>query len=340
MDNKQRSEFWDKLLSLEGKDKNADQIELNYSIILPHYLYRYRPVTMRSLDALRTNKLYFSTANYYDDPFDTFIHVDLAELQRTMEQVNRGTINEEQIFQYIKAALTSLLGTEVQDEMLSGSIKQLIANLLKAEFRSQIMSYFRNIRNEIKKDIWTVCFSENGFNEVLWLKYAQQHKGFVIQYDMTKPEKIFCGTYEKCNACGLPQVGTPLYPVMYSDTHYNGTRFAQFIVACTYMGVIPGSPIYSVLDSAMGGMNWERERISLIKKKCHEYDKEWRLILNGPMKGPVMREWQPEAVILGLNIETAERNLVISSAREAGVGKIYQTYIDDNGLLNAGAIDM
>lgn len=78
MDYKQRSEFWDKLLALEGKDKNADQIELNKSIFLPRYLYRYRPVTMRSLDALRTNKLYFSTANYYDDPFDTFIHVDLC----------------------------------------------------------------------------------------------------------------------------------------------------------------------------------------------------------------------------------------------------------------------
>ena len=103
MDYKQRSEFWDKLLALEGKDKNTDQIELNKSIFLPRYLYRYRPVTMRSLDALRTNKLYFSTANYYDDPFDTFIHVDLAGLQRIMEQVNSGTINEEQIVQYCQA---------------------------------------------------------------------------------------------------------------------------------------------------------------------------------------------------------------------------------------------
>ena len=340
MDYKQRSEFWDKLLALEGKDKNADQIELNKSIFLPRYLYRYRPVTMRSLDALRTNKLYFSTANYYDDPFDTFIHVDLAGLQRIMEQVNSGTINEEQIFQYAKTVLANLFGTEVQDDALLGSIKQLITNLSNAEFRNQTMNFFRNIRNEIKKDIWTVCFSENGFNETLWLKYAQQHKGFAIQYDMNKPENILCGTYEKCKACGVPQAGTPLYPVMYSDTHYNGTRFAQFIVACTYMGIIPGSPIYSVLDSAMGGMSWERERISLIKKKCHEYDEEWRLILNGSMKEPVMREWRPEAVILGLNMETAERNLVISSAREAGVGKIYQSYIDDSGLLTAGRIDI
>ncbi len=66
-----------------------------------------------------------------------------------------------------------------------------------------------------------------------------------------------------------------------------------------------------------------REKISLIKKKCHEYDEEWR----------------PEAIFLGLNMEKAERNFVISAAREAGIKKIYQSYIDDNGLMNAGSFD-
>lgn len=339
MDCKQRNEFWEKLLSLIGKDKNADQIELNKTISIPRYLYRYRPVNMKSLDALRTNKLYFSTANYYDDPFDTFIHVDLADLQKAMEQVRNGIIKEDQLFQFVKNTFASILGQEVQDEILSESIKQLVSSLSSAELCNQIIGFFRNIRNEIKKDIWTVCFSENGFNEVLWLKYAQQHKGFVVQYDMNKPENILCGSYEKCEACGVPLSGTPLYPVMYSDHYYNGTRFAQFIVICTFMRLVPDTPPFIALDAAMGGMSWERERISLIKKKCHEYDEEWRMVLNGSMKGPIMREWRPEAVILGLNMEKAEKNLVISSAKEAGIGKIYQSYIDDRGILNANSID-
>jgi len=79
---------------------------------------------------------------------------------------------------------------------------------------------------------------------------------------MDKPESILCGTYEKCKSCSVPQTGTSMYPVMYSNTYYNGTRFAQFIVSCTYLGILPGSPIYSILDSAMGGMSWERENIS------------------------------------------------------------------------------
>ena len=53
------------------------------------------------------------------------------------------------------------------------------------------------------------------------------------------------------------------------------------------------------------------------------------------MNGPVMREWIPSAVILGLNMGDAERNLTISIAKEAGVKSIYDSYIDDKGMLNA-----
>lgn len=46
--------------------------------MFPKYLYRYRPASLKAIEALRTNRLYFSTANYYDDPFDTFINIDLG----------------------------------------------------------------------------------------------------------------------------------------------------------------------------------------------------------------------------------------------------------------------
>ena len=132
-------------MSLDGKDKKTDQIELNKTITIPRYLYRYRPVNMNSLDALRTNKLYFSTANYYDDPFDTFIHVDLSGLQKTIEQVRDGTIEEDQICQFVKAALVQVFGKKVEDEALSESIEQLITKLSNKEFCNQIIGFFRNI---------------------------------------------------------------------------------------------------------------------------------------------------------------------------------------------------
>ena len=93
--------------------------------------------------------------------------------------------------------------------------------------------------------------------------------------------------------------------------------------------------ILSSVITAFGNVNWESERITLIKKECHRYDEEWRIILNCRMNGPVMREWIPSAVILGLNMGYEERNLTISAAKEAGVKNIYNSYIDDKGMLNA-----
>ena len=43
------------------------------------------------------------------------------------------------------------------------------------------------------------------------------------------------------------------------------------------------------------------------------------------MKPPIMMEWIPSGIILGLRMETAEENLVVSMAKEAGVKSIYKS---------------
>ena len=73
MNHSEREQFWQTLCSLPGNDIVAEREQLFKSIKYPKLLFRYRPVSTKSLDALRTNKLYFSSANYYDDPFDTFL---------------------------------------------------------------------------------------------------------------------------------------------------------------------------------------------------------------------------------------------------------------------------
>lgn len=74
---------------------------------------------------------------------------------------------------------------------------------------------------------------------------------------------------------------------------------------------------------------WEAERTTLIKKKCHEYDQEWRMIANAQMNEPVMVEMIPYGVVLGLRMNRAEEDLVIAMAKEAGVKKIYKSFIDE-----------
>lgn len=90
MNNDQRIEFWKTLCSLDGKDLQADQNKLKEKIVFPRFIYRYREVTSNNLDALRSNRLFFSSANYYDDPFDTFLYIDKKRLQKNLTIISKA----------------------------------------------------------------------------------------------------------------------------------------------------------------------------------------------------------------------------------------------------------
>ena len=130
-----------------------------------------------------------------------------------------------------------------------------------------------------------------------------------------------CGKQEKCTNCGIKNFGTPLYPIHYSDTPYDATHFAKFVMLRKIEEIIK-LPISPEIYATMGSSLWEQERVTLIKKECHKYDEEWRMITGFNMKPPVMMEWIPSGIILGLRMGQAEENLVVSMAKEAGIKNI------------------
>ena len=76
MTNEERTLFWKTLSSFNGEQVDLESKVLGEVLKYPHYLYRFRAVSNSTLDGLRTNRLYFSTADKYDDPFDTFLYID------------------------------------------------------------------------------------------------------------------------------------------------------------------------------------------------------------------------------------------------------------------------
>ena len=102
MNHQEREVFWKTLCSFTGKDSEAECNELVQIIKLPRYLFRYRSVNIQSLEALRTNKLYFSSANYYDDPFDTFLHIDIEKIKEEYSKVLRYLVDKKVAVECIK----------------------------------------------------------------------------------------------------------------------------------------------------------------------------------------------------------------------------------------------
>lgn len=329
MDLQERELFWQTICSLKGENPQDEAKQLFEKIITPKYLYRYRSVSMNTLEALRTNRLYFSTANYYDDPFDTFLHIDIETIKEEYLKSFNTRENAEYVVDKTKFLLKNVLTEEQKKNFTVENIIEAQKNGLIENFLGSALS----LRDELKKDTWSICFSENGLNESLWLKYADRHKGFALIYDMEKDENFLCGKQEKCKNCGIINFGTPLYPVYYSDTPYNATEFAKRVMLHK-IGELAKMDIPQELYQGMCNGNWERERITLIKKECHKYDEEWRIITNCSMKSPVL-EWIPSGIILGLRMDKVEENLVISMAREAGIKNIYKSFINAQNKLDA-----
>ena len=337
MSHDEMQDYWETLCSFTGEDIPNEVNQLMAKIRYPRFLYKYRAVNNNNLDALRSNKLFFSKASSYDDPFDTFLHIDVEKIRQEFVSNYSSSEALAALANGMKETFQNQPGIPqefIQQVTNVEGLKQLFANGITNQF----LSYVLTLRSKIQDEILSICFSENGFNETLWLKYADMHKGFCLMYDLNETDSFHCGKLEKCENCGVYKGGTRIYPIYYSNIPYDATKFARLVMGYD-MEQRLGSPLPDFMKKELKPIPWEIERISLIKKTCHRYDEEWRMIANSKMNLPAMIEWVPKGVIIGLRTSQVDKNLIISMAKEAGVKNIYQSYIDEKNKLNAYLID-
>lgn len=324
-------EYWKILCSFKGKDIPAEINILNSKIKQARYLYKYRAVNNNNLDALRSNKLFFSKASSYDDPFDTFLHIDKAKIFKQISDKLNSIESLTPLINEIKQTFQNQLAIP-QDYFKQvtniNGLKQLFNNNI-----TPFLEYILTLRPKIQNEILSICFSENGFNESLWLKYADMHRGFCLMYDLCDTESFHCRKMDKCLECGVHKYGVSIYPIYYSKQPYDATNFAFYLMAQEMMML--NTQWQELIQQKIQPVPWEIERTSLIKKECHKYDEEWRMIAKCKMNLPATVEWVPAAVIIGLRTSAVDTNLIISMAKEAGIKKIYKSYIDEKSMLNA-----
>ncbi len=314
MNSVEREEFWKVLCNIQD-DKTEYIQKLTATIRHPQYLCRFRPVNEGSLQQLQENKLYFSSADHYDDPFDTFIHVDFARIKALY------TITSDNL----KANNPELNSIFKKFEPIVGiSAEQFINNLKAEDFDlSSFSERIQHVRTTIQKMLFSICFCEDELNETLWLKYANNYRGFALVYNIWDKNTLLCGAEDMCKGCKSMLASPYIYPVYYSEKPYDATQFA---LACLLKEKHLPSQFLEVMRYAS---MWQVERISLIKKKCHEYDQEWRMIRPAMMSERTYIKMKPHKIILGLRMPEYERMLAISAAKIAGISTVEELYIND-----------
>lgn len=323
MDAVGRKAFWDTLCSLEAYDHESAQ-KLVAAAPYPPELCRFRAVNENSLLQLQKNEQFFSTANYYDDPFDTYFFINFQMIQD-------GTRSVRQMLDQDK---TEPIKEFLSQVGLGDHLESIIQALKSASLNMDLVKYsLREARSLIQKQIYSICFCEESLNETMWLKYADQHKGFVQVYDFQNPDTFMCGKESKCGACGMMNSSHLILPVYYSNEMYDATAYAMGVLYREALKMIEPLP-QELIDIYIRTMAWQSEKVSLIKKECHQYDQEWRMLLsNAPDIRPRIR-LKPKSVLIGLRTPEYQKCLIISAARCAGIEEIYQVYINDNNLLD------
>ncbi len=318
MNNKDRKIFWDTLCSLQGIDLIQEGQMLRQTIKMPKHLYRFRPVSINSLESLRTNTMYFSTADHYDDPFDSYSYIDWDYVSRQLQDAYNDTTR------------LQIMAKSIQDTF-NIPADNMIATIKGIPY-DQWISYSTTIleesRKEIQKRQLSICFTEQCNNEVLWLKYASNHNGFALEYQISE------------DFLSISDSTTPfhyfLYPIYYSNQKYDASEYAKN-VAYQLLAMYSHPLLKNYILHNLPILNWHYERIGLIKHKCHEHDKEWRILYPVIMPSPEIEkqrpkmERKPSSVIIGIRTGKSEKNLIISLAKEAGIPNIYQLTIDKNG---------
>ena len=319
-----RKAFWDVLSTARGFSKETRDMVLRARPPVKQ-LCRLRTVGDESLEELRTNALRFSSPPFYDDPLDTFFYVDKSRLKAFLGLLSN--LPKERILREARASLLSQAGVPGLDKLLD-----IMTEAGDGEPLPQFDQLSRQIdsaRQLVRSVGYSLCFCDNPLNEALWLKYADRHKGFAQVYDVNSPAGLLCGKGDGCGLCVDGALSPAPYPVYYSDEGYDATRYA---IALLLLGGLPGKAreecpeFVRLLEESI---RWEFEKVTLIKRRQHEYDCEWRLLCRASADGMPSIRMTPSSVVLGLRMEDDDRRVVVDAARTAGVRSILQVCINE-----------
>ncbi len=269
MNQKERKRFWNILSGMH--DAVPEHIEyLRNAIKMPSTLCRFRSITESTLTQLQENKLYFSTADRYDDPFDTYFYINYPQLEIMLDQfynmLNNTTCRETFV------NTVSAMGIPAKEILAASMTSSSPPNI------QQLKEYICQTRDVVQKNLYSICFCEDSLNETLWLKYGDNHRGFVLIYDFNDNETYLCGFEEKCINCGIVLAPPNIYPVHYCNKRYDATKYTLSLLLRNALNVTQFPVSQPLLQVIQQSMMWEIERISLIKKYRHHYDEEWQMI--------------------------------------------------------------
>lgn len=282
-------------------------------------IFRYRPYNQETIDALKDDRLYFSTPKYFNDPYDSLMYINKKNLH---EYINMCL---EEMPQYIKRLK--------QNNPLKGNFAEAFwsdCNPQKEEqhkmFIERVDEVIEEIKVKINSNIKEICFSSEHLSILMWAHYADSHKGFAIVYSKEKFTEV--NSYNKDDV--KLDYKFSFEEVAYLENRVDATRFVN-----DYL-LKYGMPMESEIINRELLPEPSRKTLKEIittKDKCWAYEKEYRLI---PRKLDFINEndlsyinIKPDALIAGVKMPEEQKEELFKIAKEKKI-EMYEAWINDN----------
>lgn len=279
----------------------------------------YKYLVAERIDVLKHARIRFSQPSALNDPIEMQPSLEGAgenpQVRSSLEQILAERFEHALLLTYYMSPESHTLSFDefkARAEQEAPETAQILSRgTEQAMFSLNDTEMLRRIRKEfyeaIDKEVGVLSLTERPDNLIMWAHYAQQHQGFVIEFDETHPY---------FNQKPTPDETDSLLKVKYSVD-----RPAQALMT--------GMDVLDML---------------LTKSKDWEYEQEWRLLrdlqeadlkMPNPMGDVHLFSFTPEClkgVILGARMLGKDRaevlNLINDDARYKHVN-VYQSSTDD-----------
>lgn len=293
-------------------------------------LFRYRVCNENNFTALLSDEVWGSSPSSFNDPYDTEFVIKIEDMEAHAKKV----LSQDQLIQLAEDYSISVNKND-------GFLKELCSVI-----------YLDNLKM-IKNMTLTVCLSTVYNSEIMWSHYADDGRGFLIEYsfsDIRKLIKSHAKTVHKnfdsiTDANGINDFDKnsiknyDCYPIQYDDIKYDLTDIFLKIIDF-YKTTMDKDMELNELSDLMVEKFYDptmskkiSDNINFIKNKNWKYEKEWRAVsLNRSFtleQQNSMHEMvgylKPKAIYLGEFMSRSDKFTLLSIALKKDI-KVYEMY--------------
>jgi hypothetical protein len=280
----------------------------------PKSVFKYRCDNEKSRYNLENDLVWVCSPTSYNDPYDSSVSVTTKALIETVLQdgakklmANRQAADiearkVEQILSARNPAL-ALQQTMVGVDPFPPEFWQRFVGLFEVQEKAWEEAFGKSIPAH-QKDTLKVCsFSGTPHSIIMWSHYADEHRGFCIEYDTESlpQEHLFVRM---------------LYPVIYSEKLFEGTKY--------YLAAMRDRKTFNILFLALAALH---------KSPEWSYEKEWRLVIPAGLlkEASPWRIPTPKRVYLGTRMPDDKKRQIIEICTRKGI-EIHQMDLADDSF--------